>query len=738
MRLPAFLPTTARAILALFPLTLAVARDQPNLSAEKQASLVARFAGVKAWRITVNYSGDNPLSWEDHGTRHTRSRWTEKSQGSFILPTSEQDETYLRVVGTGRSSDTHDYYRVSRSSAVHEETRYDRAAGVTDIGVDITLNFETGVYEIAFLNQEIPDHYGGTVKDAFTTRRYQAVATTHVTLPIPAPADITLRLPEDGTVIAGSWSWEQAMEIRARTDPGFDLAEYARRQPTRGRLTWTVSPAEIEPLEVELIVEPQGYDTWMPQGVDGRNPGNAIALKAVLVAKDGGPLKQRAVQMTFSLAEVSRERGLALNAPKHDPAASEDLAFEAEKNPGAEVPGGGQSVRFARGPYESTTAILSSYDWGAFGAVVVVARLENGRTVHGHLRGAAVPDVLIPKRAPGSSIADAWKALMGFDGSDGEDEDVQRGNNQAGDGLTAYEEYRGFILDGRHTRADRRLDPKRKDLVIMNELGATGQAGMTLFERASGIHVVDSARTDFPESRLVNANRGHATAGEQYGLRLRTASLKGETAGENRPAAVLNKTPRKSEEAVVDLALAREFFAGQEAIVKAAGERMPYTLEQDITQTIAHELAHGVGAPHHGKTTEYFGKREVTARMVDWKVIGVDGVRVTVTEAKPFDLIGRIGRPGNEASGDVGCIMAYANFYQWAAVGRDGGPYTFYALMPQPLGTHFCTSADATGFNVNHTVAGTIALPGFFGPARGQSRDASPGNCLGTMTVRDW
>jgi hypothetical protein len=184
--------------------------------------------------------------------------------------------------------------------------------------------------------------------------------------------------------------------------------------------------------------------------------------------------------------------------------------------------------------------------------------------------------------------------------------------------------------------------------------------------------------------------------------------------------------------------LARRFFDDQLALVKAAGEKMPYTLEEDIAQTTAHELAHGIGAPHHGKTTEYFGKREVTARMVDWKVIGIDGVRVAVTEDKPVKLIGRVGRPGNEASGDIGCIMAYANFYQWAAVGREGGPYTYYALGPQPLGTHFCTSAAATGYNLNHTVSGTISLPGFFGRAAGQSRDSSPGNCLGAMNVRDW
>lgn len=295
------------------------------------------------------------------------------------------------------------------------------------------------------------------------------------------------------------------------------------------------------------------------------------------------------------------------------------------------------------------------------------------------------------------------------------------------------------MIAGRHTRQTGELDPRRKDLVVLNEIGAAAAAGLGLFASASRIHVVEMRAQELPASRQVNVHRGTASGGEQFGLLLVQESLAGGVAGVNRPAAVLRKTPKLSEAAVVDVALARQMHAEQAAVAKAAGMGLPYTAEEDIAQTIAHEIAHGVGAPHHGKTTEYVGQRKVTVRMKDWPVYGVDGVRLQPTEERPIELPGRIGRPGNDASGDLGCIMAYPNFYQWAAVGPTAGPHRFYALAPQPVGRIFCTSSVGTGVNARrHTLPNGTAAPAFFGNAGGQAENAPQGDCLGAMTVRDW
>jgi hypothetical protein len=82
--------------------------------------------------------------------------------------------------------------------------------------------------------------------------------------------------------------------------------------------------------------------------------------------------------------------------------------------------------------------------------------------------------------------------------------------------------------------------------------------------------------------------------------------------------------------------------------------------------------------------------------------------------------------------------MAYTNYYQWAAVGSSGGPFNYFAVPPQPVGSHFCTSAAPTGFNLKRTLPNGAVLPSFFGPAKGQGGDSPVGNCLGAMKVRDW
>lgn len=269
---------------------------------------------------------------------------------------------------------------------------------------------------------------------------------------------------------------------------------------------------------------------------------------------------------------------------------------------------------------------------------------------------------------------------------------------------------------------------------MKNAMGSEARGGFALFERASRIRVVEAMPEELPESRRANGNSGHGFRGEQYALWLKGGSLGGSVAGENRPAAVHDKTPRKSEEVIVDLGFIAAQFEGQSAAAKAADVAMPYTLQQDIDNTIAHELAHGIGAPHHGKETEWFGKREVTERMVDYHAYDIDGSALP----RPFKIDGRIGRPGNDASGDTRCIMCYTNYYTWAVVGPESGPYDFHYVGPQPVGDRFCTSPAGTGYNAPHRLANGKEAPGYFGDARGQGEGEPVGNCLGATQVRDW
>ncbi len=40
-----------------------------------------------------------------------------------------------------------------------------------------------------------------------------------------------------------------------------------------------------------------------------------------------------------------------------------------------------------------------------------------------------------------------------------------------------------------------------------------------------------------------------------------------------------------------------------DATLKTNGlKRLPYSLQDDVDNTVAHELAHGIGVPHHGSS----------------------------------------------------------------------------------------------------------------------------------------
>ena len=109
--------------------------------------------------------------------------------------------------------------------------------------------------------------------------------------------------------------------------------------------------------------------------------------------------------------------------------------------------------------------------------------------------------------------------------------------------------------------------------------------------------------------------------------------------------------------------------------------------------------------------------------MTDWKIYDRDGKALT---NRPFDIGGGVGNPGNESSGNVDCIMCYNDIYNWC---YQDSVRTFYAVPFIAQGHIFCKSPAGTGPNASHTVNNRKAT-GMFG-------DATTGNCIGRMRVKD-
>ena len=93
------------------------------------------------------------------------------------------------------------------------------------------------------------------------------------------------------------------------------------------------------------------------------------------------------------------------------------------------------------------------------------------------------------------------------DDDDGETEPV--GDGFKGDGLSLYEEYRGFFVNGTHTRGD----PVKKDLFVWDKVrNDHAEPGVVFFERMAGI-IIHRIKNDdeVMNDYVVNCNYGPRT-----------------------------------------------------------------------------------------------------------------------------------------------------------------------------------------------------------------------------------
>ncbi|PAP75058.1 hypothetical protein [Rubrivirga marina] len=463
------------------------------------------------------------------------------------------------------------------------------------------------------------------------------------------------------------------------------------------RLTWQGAPQEVE-----LIVEPDGYATWLPEaGADEAAEGNSIAVAARLRSAGGEPVQ--AARFRFELVGTSREPGVSMNYPRPSLARTTlDLKLTAVTNETARDGEDGQWIE--AGPGTDAAADVTSYDWGGWTALRVTATLPGGREIVGHLIGEpGVEAVPLPKRAPGSLVADAWKARVGG-GGDADDLDaLPEGDGHAGDGLTLYQEYRGFVENGRHFRAD----PRRKDLMVLNTIGGTVAEGILLFEAITGLAVHHQFMWwELDDTRVVNPNRAagpHAVV--QHGLWLRQV-----TSGPGGAAGTGPGTPRHTRH--IDLA----DYGYATALPNEPAVDRRYRLAH-----VAHELLHGVNVWHHGERDEWgarwlvkLGPDGQPARTDDGSYVFRDGsgrdLDVRYEQGGPFMPVlaqfPDVGRPGVEVfvgydhgqhSGDDDCVMRY----KVAEISAESPATTlrYWNATPQHVGLGLCRLAAGTGAN---------------------------------------
>lgn len=677
---------------------------------------------------TVTYQSSGQESYGDHRrvfgtTESTRLHFTlERLEGQA----SQQGDWHAVEVrvryGGGSWFAEQSNTRWSRGSSEFSYTGGARDASETGLRID----FLSGAWQITtpgFAEQPYKEHFRGSTFEGSPPRL------------VPKddgwPRDSLLNAVFDGTAPREPSAFSASLSLdQSQTLP-------------RGAMTALKSGSivlEPEFDDVELRVEIEGYEDWLPLGniASPDQPGGRLAVRAKLVPRSEKPLP-RARRFRFELTEVTREPGVAMNWP-HTPGDDEgpfppDLRF-AEKAPGRSDSEALAWEVEAPGPVVEAT--LESLDFGAAGTLLVKCTLEDGRTLIGRIEreGEDLRLIPVPYRRPGSLIAEAWRRQHQLDEGDAADRDLQPvGDGNEGDGFSHYEEYRGFVHGGRHLRTD----PHRKDLFVLNAYGPEAVPGLQLLARISGLDVhgkLESRELELARWNYINYRRSARSprSTEKFQSALVMKAL---------PTGTASYVAIPDDEPVWRPGTA---FRGVYVLrsLKAPG------LEQELAQTVAHELLHAIGVRHHG---------EIDPGYVTWlrREREVNGVREAWFEERPAEYAdGRWTYP--DAPGKV--IRIFANPHQellpvagvldeprlfWVGVHRGQHSGMVDCVMRYNVATasidqlwkplRYLSPGETTGMSLCKAQEGTdynspqLPLPRFHNAARG--------NCAHQFCVRD-
>lgn len=541
----------------------------------------------------------------------------------------------------------------------------------------------------------------------------------------PSTNPIVEPLPASGMVLQGSRRYSLSQLDYLEVAPVLTIAASGSplgsgnpqaQQALNGELvlTWTLTPV-LE--ELELVIEPADYETWLPKGDvdDWRNPGNVMFVVAALQTKDGRVPQSRAKRFRFELLEVSTEKGVCMNRPaKAFANDSPDLRFPSDLNqpPGVDYPlvlgNGGLTATTPDGEYYIVEAAVASYDFGAYGKLKVTAEV-NGEEIVGYLNtdGTKTPKpILIPRRQPNSHIADQWKEdkHASGKGDSADDEEKPAGDGHKGDGLTLYEEYRGFSEGGIHFRAN----PEKKDFFVSDGIRSVDSiAGIGKFTQASGLEVhwkmqAHEFEVDLslggPVKTTVNFNHGTDHVVDQHGIIIAQRDVSSGLSFAD--ADNQGGTPAQYQRVWIDPSA-----YGWRDITRSDGSR---SFRHFGSANIAHELAHTCAVWHHGQgdpTVMWFNETVVANGQTN-AVITEFGIPIELRIEGDFGYVANpipeggslaniwIGIRQGQHSGDEECFMRYSAAYAYRR-----GTIRYIVNGDEPSGFGLCDSPKGTGVN---------------------------------------
>jgi hypothetical protein len=367
-------------------------------------------------------------------------------------------------------------------------------------------------------------------------------------------------------------------------------------------------------------------------------------------------------------ARFFRRYGLAHLAGRYrdgDP----DLIFDPEAHPPALWTHAGWNLLFTKEDAVEATADVTALDYAAWGRLRVFAKSGCGgwEPVPFRSAGGEEQDALtVPLDDDHNLMADVLLPVYAGDPKQDLD-DTPAGDGTPGDGLTLFEEYRGFVtLDAACNpgAGDRylRTAPTRKDLFVHSPDPLLARLALRFAGATDlAVHCIRARHFVSPEKRVVNftlqdgGRRGFrgftvSQAEPQHGLALVNEDL-GSSGMLGRVDPGLGPPGRVTEVAVHKTAALRGGLGRLE-------------------HTVLHELGHAVGIHHHGD-----GNLEGPVVLLDHAdcrgLLEVAGM----ASGRPGCRTHFVAERGAQNSGQQSCPMKYVDWRWYAVPGSSIVPF---------------------------------------------------------------